>query len=358
MTGRGFQVTLLGCLPNGVLSMRGGSRRSFLAAAGAVASSGLAGCTGLQVGGPVASADAERLLVFHAGSLAAPFAAAEPGFESATGIDVQREARGSVASTKKLTEQGRRPDVLGVSDYRLLRDRVLPAFADWYAIFSTNAMAIQYRPDAPGADDITTDTWWEVLARDDVTIGHSDPALDPGGYRAVMAMQLGAIDFEGTRLYDDATYERLRANSVVSTDTEANLKGQLEAGELDYALYYRSLCTTADLPYVDLQPAVDLSRATSEYADHYAAATVETRTGTYVGAPIAYGITVPTAARSPTAGDRWVEHLATDAGRAALTGAGLDPITPLVVPANSADAVPGRLRPHTETRDTLGPLAL
>jgi molybdate/tungstate transport system substrate-binding protein len=298
------------------------------------------------------------MTVFHAGSLAPPFGAVEPRFEAEHDVDVTREAQGSVASTQKITQQGRSADVLGVSDFRLVRDRLLPEYGDWYAIFTTNAMSIQYRPDSPGADEIGTDNWWEVLTRDGVTVGHSDPAVDPGGYRAVMTQQLGAEPFEGERLYDEATYRALRENSVVSTGTETNLEGQLKSGELDYVFYYQSISSTADLPYVELQPSVDLSRATSEYADHYAKAEVETDSGTFVGAPIAYGVTVPGVAEAPGRGAQWVEHFATEPGRAALAEQGLVPVDPVVVPERAADAVPDRVASVASAKTSLGPLEL
>jgi molybdate/tungstate transport system substrate-binding protein len=329
------------------------SRRRFLGAAGATATAGLAGCTGLGVVGETGIAT-DRLTAFHAGSLAPPFSALEPDFEAVTGVDVAREVKGSVGSTQKVTQQGRPADVLGVADYRLLRDRVLPAFGDWYAVFATNEMAVQYRPDAPGADDISTDNWWEVLARDDVTVGHSDPAVDPGGYRAVMVQQLGAIELDGRRLYDDATYRRLRANSTAPTGTETNLRTHLRGGSIDYAIYYRSIAETTDLPWVPLQPHVNLAEATDEYAAHYANATVETDAGTFTGAPIAYGITVPSVAESPDAGARWVERVATAPGRDALTAAGLEPTDPVVVPASHAAEVPERVREAASVRDALG----
>lgn len=344
------------------------SRRAFLAAAGGAATLGLAGCTGLT--GSVGSdggGDSEvdgggdgsgNLLVFHAGSLAPPFSAAEPEFEEQTGIDVTREAKGSVASTKKITAQGRKADVLGVSDFRLIRDRVLPEYGDWYAVFTTNAMSIQYREDSPGADEISTDNWWEVLSRDDVTIGHSDPAVDPGGYRAVMTQQLGKTEFQGSRLYDDATYQKLRENSTVPTGTETNLEGQLESGELDYVFYYQSISATSGLPWIDLQPEVDLSKATSEYAAHYGKATVETSSGTFTGAPIAYGMTVPVNAPAPENGARWVEYFATEPGRTVLKAQGLQPVSPIVVPKSGKDAVPDRVMKHAEAKQSMGPLEL
>jgi molybdate/tungstate transport system substrate-binding protein len=365
------------------------TRRSFLATAGTGLALGLAGCAGGSSGGDGGSgagdatgggsgdggdtatsteADTETatptesgsdsMLIFHAGSLAPPFSAAETTFEEQNGVAVNREAKGSVASTQKITEQGRWADVLGVSDFRLIRNRMVPDFADWYAIFTTNAMAIQYREDSPGADEISSDNWWEVLTRDDVTIGHSDPAVDPGGYRAVMAQQLGSIEFDGSRLYDDATYQKLRDNSVVPTGTETNLEGQLESGKLDYVFYYQSIASSSGLPSVDLQPEVDLSQASQEYAEHYARAVVETSSGEFTGAPIAYGVTVPSNANAPDLGAQWVEFFATEDGRAVLEDKGLQPVDPIVVPASGEDAVPDRVMENAEARESLGPLEL
>jgi molybdate/tungstate transport system substrate-binding protein len=374
------------------------TRRAFLASGATAAALGLAGCTGTGGGdggdgggstpteaptetgedndddgststdapteteaetGTSTSADlADSMTIFHAGSLAPPFSTAEPEFEGEHGVDVTREAKGSVASTQKITQQGRTASVLGVSDFRLIRDRILPDYGDWYAIFTTNSMSIQYREDSPGADDISADNWWEVLTRDGITIGHSDPAVDPGGYRAVMTQQLGAEEFDGERLYDQSTYEALRENSVVPTGTETNLEGQLESGELDYVFYYQSISATSGLPYVDLQPSVDLSQATSEYAQHYAKAEVETGSGTFTGAPIAYGLTVPSVAEAPGRGAQWVEYFGTDAGRSILEEQGLVPVDPIVVPESAGDAVPDRVMEVAEARSNLGPLEL
>jgi molybdate/tungstate transport system substrate-binding protein len=333
-------------------------RRRVLATLGSGTAAALAGCSSVLGVGSGGTGAADSMTVFHAGSLAPPFSAAEPEFEDEYDVDVTREAKGSVASTQKITQQGRSADVLGVSDFRLIRDRVLPEYGDWYAIFTTNSMSIQYREDSPGADEIAEDNWWEVLTRDDVTIGHSDPAVDPGGYRAVMSQQLGAKEFEGSSLYDQSTYETLRENSTVPTGTETNLEGQLKSGELDYVFYYQSIAATSGMPYVDLQPQVDLSKATSKYAQHYAKAEVTTDSGTFTGAPIAYGITVPSVANAPDLGAQWVEYFATDPGRTILEKQGLVPVDPIVVPSASGDAVPERVTNVASAQDSLGPLDL
>ncbi|MFB6085616.1 MAG: substrate-binding domain-containing protein [Halodesulfurarchaeum sp.] len=345
------------------------TRRAFLGSVGAAATVGLAGCTGGNSGGEGGEKTTKKtttksvpgdgdMMIFHAGSLAPPFSAAEPKFEEKTGIQVTREPKGSVASTKKITQQGRKADVLGVSDFRLIRDRVLPKYGNWYSIFATNAMSIQYHEDSKGADDISKDNWGEVLSRDGVTIGHADPAVDPGGYRAVMSQQLGKIPFNGEQLYDDATYQKLRENSVVPTGTETKLEGQLKSGKLDYAIYYQSISSTTDMPWIDLQPAVDLSKATTEYAKHYAKAKVETDSGTFTGAPIAYGLTVPSVAASPELGARWVEYFATKPGKQILKNKGLQPVSPFVVPESATDAVPDRVMKQATSKKNLGPLEL
>ncbi|WP_137284450.1 substrate-binding domain-containing protein [Halorussus salinisoli] len=347
-------------------------RRGFLRATGALGVAGLtglAGCVAGQLGvdgtttaedaadaGGDTTSSADSMTIFHAGSLAPPFGAAEPKFEEKYGVSVNREAKGSVASTKKITAQGRKADVLGVSDFRLVRDRLLPDHGSWYAIFATNAMSLQYREDSPGADEIGPDNWWEVLSRDDVTIGHSDPAIDPGGYRAVMAMQLGKEKFEGERLYDERTHRKIRENMTVPTGTETKLEGQLESGKLDYALYYRSIASQSGMPYVDLQPHVDLSKLTTKYAEHYEKATVDAGGTEYVGAPIAYGVTVPSVAEAPTRGAQWVEYAITDPGQQILKEKGLIPKQPAIVTKDGN--VPARVAKHAEAKTSVGPLEL
>ncbi|WP_433634015.1 extracellular solute-binding protein [Halomicrococcus sp. NG-SE-24] len=351
----------------------GHSRRAFLKTGGAAGAVALAGCTGIQ-GGNGGNTDtttgtsdsssgsqssmADSLTIFHAGSLETPFSAAQPKFEEKYDVTVNREAKGSVASTKKITKLGRKADVLGVSDFRLIRNRVLSEYGDWYSIFTTNSMSIQYREDSKGADDISKDNWWEVLSRDGVTIGHSDPAVDPSGYRAVMTQQLGKIPFQGSKLYDQSTYKKLRKNSTVPTGTETNLEGQLKSGKLDYALYYQSISSTSDMPYIDLQPQVDLSKATSKYAKHYSKAKVETDAGTFTGAPIAYGITVPSVAEASKLGSKWVEFMINGQGQEILKDKGLVPVDPAVVPASSKDAVPSNVLKHANAKSSLGPLKL
>jgi molybdate/tungstate transport system substrate-binding protein len=363
------------------LRMRRRSRRNVLKLLGTAGAVGLAGCTGSPGGNGGTDGDgsgqgndgnnqgnsgdgsdqmkmAEEMTIFHAGSLAPPFKKAEKQFEKKYGVQVLREAKGSVASTKKITEQGRKASVLGVSDYRLIRDRILEEFGNWYAIFATNAMTIAYTDKSAGADEISSDNWWEILTRDDVKFAHADPAIDPNGYRSVMVMQLGMIPFEGKKLYGKETYKTLREKATIPAGTESALIGQLQTGTLDYAFEYQSAGASHAVKTVDLQPSVDLSKATAQYAKHYAKATVKTESGMFTGAPIAYGITVPNIAKAPKLGARWVEFMITKPGQQILNETGFTPTEPAVVPKRTPDAVPQGVLKNAEAKNSIGPLEL
>ncbi len=329
-------------------------RRSFLATVGSAVSVGLAGCVAPSGGSSTGS-----ITIFHAGSLAPPFSTAEPEFEDATGIDVTREAKGSVDSARKITDKGRSGDVLGVSDFRLIRDMLLSEFGDWYGIFATNAMAIGYTDDSKYAEEFSKGNWWDVLSRDDVAVAHSDPAADPNGYRSVMAMKLGAVEFRGSKLYDSSTAETLRENATVTSGTETDLIGQLESGALDYAWEYASAGVThEELNVVQLQPHVNLAKATDAYATHYAKATVNAGGSTYTGAPIAYGITVPSVAENPEGGAKWVEYVTTGDGGDIVSDSGFSTVSPMVVPQSVGSNVPDSVVDGSTAKSTLGPLEL
>jgi len=338
--------------------MKQRSRRDVLGALGVAGLAGLAGCGGNDGGSSASSDSTGTVGVFHAGSLTAAFDDLEDGFTERYDAAVSQESAGSVRSTTKITQPPHRAaDVLAVADFRLLRDDLLPDYGDWYAVFATNAMTVAYTEQSAYSDEFGPETWWDVLARDDVVVGHSDPAIDPNGYRALMSMKLGAIPYEGDALYDEATADALKANATIPASDEVDLVGQLQTGKLDYAWSYRSFGATHDVETIDLQTAVDLSGSTRAYADHYAKATVEVGGTTYVGSPIAYGVTVPSTATHPEVGASWIAYMLGD-GAATLAADGFETLAPAVVPEQHDDVVPDAVMAAAETRSALGPLSL
>ena len=133
-------------------------------------------------------ATAGELVVFNAGSLGLPFRNLLQAFKKANpGVRTSQESSGSLEAARKLTELGKIPDVLGVADYVIIPKLLIPAHADWYATFATNALVLAFRNESQGALEIADYNWYRILLRPGIRTGRADPTLDPAGYRTLMA---------------------------------------------------------------------------------------------------------------------------------------------------------------------------
>ena len=275
------------------------------------------------------------LVVYNAGSLARPFSDLLRVFVARhPGVQPAQENSGSVEAARKLTELGKIPDVLGVADYGIIPKLLIPKYATWYASFAKNAMVLVYTDQSAGAKEINGRNWWQVLLRPGVRSGHSNPALDPNGYRTLMVFQLAEKFYRQPGLA--ARLDRAEPPRYLRPK-EADLTALVQSGELDYAWSYVSIAKTAGLRHVDLPPEVNLSdphlaswyaQATVRVAgaDRSAADSVEFR-----GEPIVYALTVPAAAPHPAAALAFVRFLLSEGGRATLTADGLTALAAPVV---------------------------
>ena len=239
------------------------------------------------------------LELLAAGSLARPLRAAADSFTSSAGLPAARlELAGSLEAARRVTELGRRPDLVALADAELMPRLLVPSHATWWADFARNRLVLAYAPGARGTDRVAAgDDWRSVVTAPGVVIGRSDPDLDPAGYRALLAMQLAERQGGGPGVAD-----RLLARSPPSAirPKSADLVALLQAGELDYAWLYESVARAARLPFISLPDSIDLGEPA--LADVYATASVRvagrTRrdTITVTGAPILFALTVPGAA--------------------------------------------------------------
>jgi len=131
----------------------------------------------------------EKLVIFHAGSLSVPMRMIADVFEREhPGVEVVLEAAGSRACARKITDLGRACDVMASADYTVIDELLIPGHASWNVKFAANEMAIVYL--ASSRMEIGAGNWYEILLRDDVVFGLSDPDSDPCGYRAVLTAKL------------------------------------------------------------------------------------------------------------------------------------------------------------------------
>jgi molybdate/tungstate transport system substrate-binding protein len=266
------------------------------------------------------------LVVFNAGSLAKPFNDLLQAFRSKhPSVQPAQENSGSVEAARKLTELGKIPDVLGVADYGVIAKLLIPRYAGWYAIFARNAMVIIYSDQSAGAKEINGQNWWHVLLRPGVQSGHSNPALDPNGYRTLMVFQLAE------RFYHQPGLAAKLDRAVPARNIrpkEADLTALIQAGELDYSWSYLSIAKTVGLRYVDLPPEINLSDP--KLADWYAQVSVRTPGPNAAGAdsvelrgePIVYALTIPRNAPHRSTAEAFVRFALSPEGRSIIQAAG------------------------------------
>lgn len=267
----------------------------------------------------LAQAPAGPLVVFNAGSLAHPIRELLGAFQRRyPGVRGVHESSGSLEAARKLTELGKVPDVLAVADFGVIEKLLFPRHASWHAAFASNAMVLAYTERSTGAKDVTAENWWRVLLRPGVRSGHSNPALDPNGYRTLMVFQLAESHYRqpglARRLAAAVPARHIRPK-------EADLTALLQAGELDYAWSYLSLAKTTGLRWVELPADVNLSDPAK--ADRYAAARVRLPGASMRGAdsvefrgePIVYAVTIPAGAPHRATAEAFVRFMFTREGQ-------------------------------------------
>ncbi|HEX9892648.1 MAG TPA: extracellular solute-binding protein [Gemmatimonadales bacterium] len=276
----------------------------------------------LLASGTSGQAPSGPLVVFNAGSLAAPFRDLLQEFRRRNpAVQPRQESSGSLEAARKLTELGRIPDVIGVADSVVIPSMLFPSHATWYATFARNAMTLVYSARSDGAGEITGVNWWRILLRPGIRTGRSDPALDPNGYRTLLVTQLAERHYQQPGLAG-----RLLAAMPprYMRPKEADLVALVQAGELDYAWSYRSIAATVGLRSLTLPPQVDLSDPA--LGNWYAQASVRlpgsTRAAgdsvTVLGAPIVYALTIPTRAANRPAAEAFARFVFSPEGQAVL----------------------------------------
>ncbi|MCF8062176.1 MAG: tungstate ABC transporter substrate-binding protein WtpA [Deltaproteobacteria bacterium] len=304
------------------------------------------------------SANAElsgKLIIFHAGSLSVPLEQMEKAFEAAhPGVDVLREAGGSTKMARLISEVGKPADIMASADYKVIDNNLIPKHAEWNIRFATNQLVLTYTDKSRYAEEITPENWYEILQREDVVWGHSDPNLDPCGYRSLMVLQL-AERFYGV----EGLYEALLANRPEKNvrPKSVELVNLLKTGNMDYAWEYLSVAVQHDLMYVKLNDHINLGNYA--YDSMYEQAEVKVtgkKPGTWItkkGQSCTYGMTMTRDAANPEAAVRFLEYmLDPEGGLKILEQLGQPPFVPARVPSREVyRALPEPLRPLVEVRE-------
>lgn len=287
----------------------------------------------------------DTLVVFEASSLSGAMLVALDSFSrrSDPSAVVMEEHGASLELARRITELGRVPDVIALADQEVFPQLLVPGATRWYAAFARNRMVVAYTARSRHAAEITPSNWRSVLLRADVLVGRTDPVLAPAGYRALLLYKLAESFYRDPGL---ATRLEARTPPRLMRGNASELAALLSAGELDYIIEYESLARAQELRFIPLPAEIDLGDA--RLADAYAAASVRIARGKDTveihGAPILYGISVPTNAPHAAVGHRFLRFLFGPAGLAILRASNVDALDTLVL---HGDSVPAAIHPVT-----------
>ena len=264
----------------------------------------------------VAADSATTLIEYGAGTLAVPFKAVNAAFAKAhPGIAVQAQFGGSVKMAKQITELQQPADLLAVADYSVIPRQLYaragrPAYANWYIGFAANAITFVYTGQSTGASNINAANWYQILAEPGVEIGRSNPDTDPSGYQTLQLLQLAEGYYHQPGLAHSILKNAPERNM---RNSETELVGALESGQIDYLAIYRSDALQHHFQYLAMPPQIDLSDAS--LAATYASVSVHTRNGELAGKPIIYAVTIPLNAPHPQQALQFVQFLLAPEGQ-------------------------------------------
>lgn len=225
------------------------------------------------------------------------------GLKERVDTTIRVESYGSARGARLVASGKKNPDIVSLADTALFSS---PLHPDWYAVFATNALVVAYNTETEGGRQIGAagrDAWYRPLLEGDVTLGRTDPNLDPLGYRTLFMLELA------TSYYDTDVDLRRAIPRRDQIYPETQLVSQFETGAIDAAITYRNMAEERSYEYIELPPNIDLSDPA--FTSTYSEATYDLPDGTTVsGDLIRYGSTVRE--ETPTVIDIFDTQLAAD----------------------------------------------
>lgn len=293
--------------------------------------------------------------MFHAGSLSVPFVKMEKDFEAKyPGVDLQREASGSNNAARKISDLKKPCDIMVSADYKVIDELLIPDYAVWNIRFASNQLVLCYTDKSRYASLISAKNWDEILQKKDVIWGHSDPNLDPCGYRSLMVIQLAEKFYKKSGLYNKVTANRPKENIRPKS---VELISLLQTGNMDYAWEYLSVAVQHGLKYVVFPDEINLGNYKYDSLYEKAVVSVSGKTpGSTMqikGISCTYGVTLVRNAPNQEAAVAFLKYmLDPSGGLAVLKDMGQPPFVPCRMPsAKMKDMLPTGLQILVEVKN-------
>jgi len=252
------------------------------------------------------------LNIFHAGSMSVPVKEICDSFNAIhKDVQILTEACGSKQCARNISDLKKDCDVFVSADYKVIEDMLIPNFATWCIPFAGNEMTIVYNPKSKHCNEINKDNWYEILLKKDVIFARSDPNSDPCGVRAVMTIKLAEKFYNKPGLAS----KMIAKNKNYMRPKETDLLALLESNSIDYIFLYKSVAEQHKLNYLILPNEINLKDPAM--SDYYKTVSVELngkKLGekvTETGAPMVYGLTIPTEVKNKKAANEFAYYFLT-----------------------------------------------
>jgi molybdate/tungstate transport system substrate-binding protein len=242
------------------------TRRQFLARAAMVGA-------GLALGFRSLSALADSLAsldVAYAGSMGSLMEGPlKTAAAQALNLELHGRAQGSNALAQLIVGGSIRPDVfISITPSPMLT--VLHAAKAESAVpIARTEMVIAYSPKSKFAEKFALAAegkanWWEVLQEPGLRFGRTDPVTDPQGRNTIFMLMLAEKLLRRLGLAAKILGPTINPQQIF---TEPTVQARLQSGELDAASAYKIQPGPFNLPFVALQPEINLS-GERVHADH------------------------------------------------------------------------------------------
>ncbi len=319
------------------------------------------------------AAEPKTLVIFHHGSPAPAIEAAEKVFKTKyPGTNVLREKDDALANMRKVTDLGKRADIVYTDDYSIIPPVMFPKYADFWIRYAHDEMTIAYAANSKYANQINGANWYKILQRPDVKWGIADPNAGPDGY-----FSLGQIMLSNAHYKDSSIFRNLIESNTAITASESGghytvncpenlnpksskviirpdpetLYPMILAGEIDYAFGYMGSVIgegPAGIKTVALPAQVnlsDLSLVSSVYnrvSINLFSDKPDRKIAITLGAK-ANGLTIPLNAPNQQAAADFLEIFLGPVGQGALKQVHITPLIP--AETNDLSKAPASLRP-------------
>ncbi len=295
----------------------------------------------------------QALVIFHAGSLSYPLKKLTEDYQqSHPEQQFQLEPAGSLNTIRKVTDLNRQADMIASADYKLISEMLIPKHTAYNIAFAANSIVLAYTDQSAYANEISSENWIEILQKDEIKIGASDPNADPCGYRTRLTLQLAGKLKEIPNL----TNLILEEGRYYERPKETDLIALLETQTIDYFFIYESIAKQHHFKTVVFSDSINLSQPLLN--DWYKQASIKVRGSSPAdsllirGEAIVYGITVLDESLSNQAAWDFVAYLLDPAqGTKIIEAAGQRALVPAFI--NTTHMLPEKIKPLVTIKENL-----